>query len=117
MFYKEYILNLRDYARKVYSGKWINKIRENDIVLVDVQDKPRIFWKMGRVKKLHFGDDGNVRSVLLQMPPFRDVVYSIDKLVPLEIQPYTMAVPCLRIRKIQKIRLSIPTRQKLQRIL
>ena len=41
---------------------------------------------MARVKKLHFGDDGKVRNVLLQMPPYRDAVYSINKLYPLEIQ-------------------------------
>ena len=57
LWYQQYLLSLRETAREVYQGEWENRIRVNDIVLVNTKDKPRIHWLMARVVQL-FYDDG-----------------------------------------------------------
>jgi hypothetical protein len=80
MWFSQYLLSLRETIKDVFQHSWENKISINSIVLVHNKDKPRIFWLMGKVLKLHYGEDGKVRSALLKMPNKQTSHYSIKHL-------------------------------------
>lgn len=86
MWYGLYILGLRETSKDVFQTNWDDRIGVNDIVLVNTQKKPKIYWLMGRVTKLIHGDDGKVRSAILRMPNQQTAHYSVKHLYPLEIQ-------------------------------
>ena len=85
-FYNEYLLALRETSRDSYQGHWENRIKIGDIVLINVPNKPRPFWPMGRVLELLTGSDGKVRSVRLKRDDSSEGIHSINLLVPLEME-------------------------------
>ena len=59
-FVKEYLPRL---TCKVKWNTDVQPMKENDLVLVMHQDKPRGLWPQGRIVKVFKGPDGQVRSV------------------------------------------------------
>lgn len=92
LWYSQYLLSLRETSKYNFQSQWENRIKVNDIVLIDTKDKPRIYWSMGRVVRLFSGDDGNVRSVLLKVSNGQEKHYSIRHLYPLEVQTSHLGV-------------------------
>ena len=86
MWYREYLLGLRETTRDIFQTDWQDKIAVGDIVLIDTKNRPRMFWLMGRVLQLFHGDDGRIRQVLLKTSAGRTERYSVAHLYPLEIQ-------------------------------
>ena len=60
----EYLLELRDYHRYHQQHKITNTdiIQVGDVVLVHSSDRPRGFWRLGKVEELISGADGRVRG-------------------------------------------------------
>ena len=86
MWYREYLLGLRENSRDLFHTDWDDKIAVGDVVLINTKNKPRVFWLMGRVLQLLHGDDGRVRQVLLKTSTGRTERYAISHLYPLELQ-------------------------------
>ncbi|XP_043219934.1 uncharacterized protein LOC122380652 [Amphibalanus amphitrite] len=86
MWYREYLLGLRENSRDLFHTDWDDKIAVGDVVLINTKNKPRMFWLMGRVLQLLHGDDGRVRQVLLKTSTGRIERYAISHLYPLELQ-------------------------------
>ena len=79
----EYLTALRE--RHFTKNKlWTNQIKINDVVLVHSDTEKRLKWKMAVVEKLHFGNDGLVRSADIRLSNGR-TNRPICKLYPLEI--------------------------------
>ena len=64
---KEYLLELRESHR--YSRGHLNPshVSVGDIVIVHSTKQPRGFWKLGRIKELLIGRDGEVRGAVLRV--------------------------------------------------
>ena len=86
LWYGQYLLSLREHTRDVFQTDWTDRLSVGNIVLVSAQNKPRIFWQMGRILKLIHSDDGKVRSVMIKMPNKEEAHYSVKHLYPLEVQ-------------------------------
>ena len=65
LWYKNYLLSLREHSKNVYQSKWEKRIKEGDIVLIKAINKARPFWMKGRVLELVVGFDNKIRSVKL----------------------------------------------------
>ena len=84
-FYNEYLLALREVSRDSFQKGWSNRIKVGDVVLINVPNKIRPLWPMGRVIELLPGKDEIVRCVRLKREDNTEGVHSINLLIPLEI--------------------------------
>ena len=84
-WYDSYLLSLREQSRNLYQTDWTNRIQVGDIVLVQMPNKPRPFWLMGRVLEVVLGFDNKIRSVKLQRSDGTVCHHSICHLYPLEL--------------------------------
>ena len=65
----EYLTELRQHHAVLW--KTLNKgttIKEGDLVILKEDKVPRNSWKLGKVKDLHVGKDGQVRGVTVTLP-------------------------------------------------
>ena len=91
IWYREYLLGLRQLHKNLHQVDFANKIKVNDVVLIRNPAKNRKFWKLGKVLELYPGSDGIVRAVKV----FRGdenyrthpqiVIHSLKHLYPLEL--------------------------------
>ena len=88
-WYKDYLLSLRESGRELHQVEWDNLIKLGDIVLIEVPNKSRPFWPMGKVTELLTGDDERIRTVKLIRGDRTEGIYSISLLYPLELNAYT----------------------------
>ena len=63
IWHESYLLSLRETSKDVYDRYWDDVIQVEDIVLIAVPNKPRVWWQMGRVLELMTGADGKTRCV------------------------------------------------------
>ena len=86
IFKNDYLLTLREFKWKPSSN--IPNIKEGDIVHV-YNEKPRMYWRMGKVKNVYPGQDGIIRAAQVQLPPKGDnstsLVRPIQHLYPIEV--------------------------------
>ena len=83
-----YLQELREAHRhfhKLKRGEVMRPPEEGEVVLIK-DNQPRSTWKMGRVKQLYQGDDGEVRFVKLKLPSGNCTKRGIKDLVPLELR-------------------------------
>src|SRR5215469_464820 len=85
LWYNEYLLSLRESARDLHQTEWFNKIKVGDIVLIKDSNKPRPFWKLGKVVDVILGFDNNIRSVRLKQANGEIGLHSICNLYPMEL--------------------------------
>jgi len=85
-WYSEYLLSLRENARDAYQEDWENVLKNDDVVLIEVPNKPRFTWQLGRVLEVLPGKDGIVRCAKVLRPDGSTGVHSVQFLYPLEIQ-------------------------------
>ena len=91
IWYKEYLIGLRDLHRNLHEKSFVNKVRVDEIVLVKNPAHKRHHWKLGRVLELIYGSDNKVRAVKLLRGDVnyrnspRVEVHSISHLFPLEL--------------------------------
>ena len=64
---KEYLLELREAHRQNRGHNKSSEVAIGDIVLVHSEDRPRGFWRLGRIKKHVTGRDGKVRGAIVQV--------------------------------------------------
>ena len=67
-----------------------SKVSVDDVVLIHSSEQPRTFWRLGRVKELLVGKDGEVRGAVLRVSGGRKPTVlqrPIQLLYPLEIPP------------------------------
>ena len=64
---KEYLLELRESHRHHRGSANLSQVSVGDIVIVHSTDQPRGFWKLGRVKELLVGHDGEVQGAVLRV--------------------------------------------------
>ena len=84
---KDYLTSLRERHFSNAPSKTIPTLKVGDIVLVNLDDRHRSLWPLGKIVRLIQDRDGNVRSVQV----FANGSYyerSINKLVPLEVTDY-----------------------------
>ena len=85
LFYTEYLLSLRESGQGILTQGWENRIKVDDVVLIEHPEKPRPFWQLGRVVELLPGKDHVVRCVKVMRTDKSISVHSISKLYPLEL--------------------------------
>ena len=86
LWFKEYLLSLREQCKDLHDVDFENKVKVNDIVLV--KGPPlvkRPFWKLGRVVELFPGDDGKIRSVKVKRTDGEIALHSVSHLYPMEL--------------------------------
>ena len=64
---REYLLELREAHRHHCGRSGTSPIAVNDVVIVCSKDQPRGFWKIGRVKKVLVGRDGQIRGATVRV--------------------------------------------------
>ena len=85
LWYDSYLLSLREACKDLHQINWNNKISIDDIVLVNLLNKSRPYWVLGRVLELVTGHDDKVRSVKLKRGDGVVTHHSINHLYPLEL--------------------------------
>lgn len=91
-FQSEYLLSLRErYQFKLSQPHSTTKrVPEvNEIVLLEDAQQPRNTWQLGRIVKLHFSSDNQIRSVDVCLPNKKIIKRPINKICPLEIKSQT----------------------------
>ena len=66
---KKYLLELRESHRTLKPGSINNpsrNISNGDVVLIHNETQPRGFWKLGHVKNVMTGSDGNIRGASIK---------------------------------------------------
>ena len=89
MWRQDYLLTLRETLPLFHRGLRSQISREpkiGEIVLVKDDNLPRRKWKLALVKEYIFSKDGQIRSVIIQLPNKQLVSRAINHLFPLEIQ-------------------------------
>ena len=82
---KEYLMELR-YFHVISQPKGRSgKVRTGDIVMLQVDRRPRHMWKKARVEELKVGRDGATRTAVLRGANGTVLVYSIQLVFPLEV--------------------------------
>ena len=84
-WYTTYLLSLREHSRDLHQCNWVNKVKAGDVVLINIPNKTRPYWLLGRVLELIVGHDNAVRSVKLKRSDGQVVHPSINHLYPLEL--------------------------------
>ena len=87
---KEYLLELREAHCYHHGNANPSKVSVDDVVLIHSSEQPRTFWRLGRVKELLVGKDGEVRGAVLRVSGGRKPTVlqrPIQLLYPLEIPP------------------------------
>ena len=64
---KEYLLELRESHRYHQGSTNDNQVSIGDVVVINDNDQPRGFWRLGRVQELLVGRDGKVRGAMLRV--------------------------------------------------
>ena len=85
LWHEIYLLNMREFSRKVYQDDWTNRVKIGDVVSVKHPTKPRPFWSLGRVVDVLLGFDNKIRTVRVKLSNGRESNYSICHLYPLEL--------------------------------
>ena len=81
LWFEEYLLSLKSSKS---NQDWTNRIKIGDIVLINLPNKPRPYYKLGRINKVLTGTDNVIRFV--EVKDERGIgVHSINHLYPLEI--------------------------------
>ena len=86
---QDYLLTLRETLPLFHKGSRSQISREpkiGEIVLVKDDNLPRRTWKLALVKEYIFSKDGQIHSVIIQLPNKQLVSRAINNLFPLEIQ-------------------------------
>ena len=90
----EYLLELRDSHRQFQTPKGNhNTIRAGDIVIVHDENRPRGLWKLGRVRELIPGVDGNIRAAFVRVQSgggHSTIKRPVQRLYPLEVREEVM---------------------------
>ena len=84
-YYKDYLLSLRESCKDLHQVDFVNKVKVNDIVLIQSPSKPRPYWLLGRVIQLFPGNDKLVRSVQVKRGDGAIQTHSLKHLYPLEL--------------------------------
>ena len=79
------MINLREFHKQKYQKEQV--ISEGDVVIVQVDNVKRGFWKMGIVESLIHGRDGVVRGVRIRKAGSKRETLNrpISKIYPMEI--------------------------------
>ena len=85
LWYDSYLLSLRESCRDLHQVNWDDKIPIDEIVLVELLNKSRPYWVLGRVLELTRGHDDKIRSVKLKRRDGVVAHHSINHLYPLEL--------------------------------
>lgn len=93
-----YQQTLREQLRKRFRSEYLSqlvlrqeknttykRVKIGDIVLIECEDKRKIFWPMAKVIKLYPGKDTNVRVVRLKTST-KEMVRPVQKIYPLELE-------------------------------
>ena len=86
---QDYLLTLRETIPlfdKSSRSSILRQPRIGEIVLVKDENLPRRTWKMALIKEFIFSKDGEIRSVIIQLPNKQLVSRAINHLFPLEIR-------------------------------
>ena len=84
-FYKEYLVNIKDFKHNYDSGNTNPKI--GDIVHIKVENQPRTQWRLGRISEIIVGKDKIVRAAKVKTPlgeHCTEIIRPIQHLYPLE---------------------------------
>ncbi len=82
---EEYLLALREQFKDLHEVNWHNKIKINDVVLIQLPNKSRPFWLLGRVVELIAGYDNKIRSAKIKRADGQVQIHSLKHLYPLEL--------------------------------
>ena len=92
LWYEDYLLSLRSLYKNLHGAEFINRVKENDLVLIKNPVKSRQHWCLGKIVQLIHGADDKVRFVkLLRGDAKYDSgtrkleLHSIKNLYPLEL--------------------------------
>lgn len=85
---QEYILQLQ--SAHTGNKKAQPIVQEGDLVLFSKENTPRHCWPLARIKCLHPGRDGCIRSGILQLPNGSTIRRPIALMVPLELLDSTL---------------------------
>ena len=64
---REYLLELRECHRQQQGSNHPTKVSVGDLVIVHSTEQPRAFWKLGLIKKLLTGSDGETRGAVIKV--------------------------------------------------
>ena len=93
LWYEQYLLSLRERSKHLYQGKWEDRIKVGDIVLIKAPNRPRPFWMLGRVLEIIMGFDSKVRSVKVKQGNGAIEYHSVCNLFPMEISTAQKGTP------------------------
>ena len=86
---KEYLLELRETHRHHRGHTCPSLVAVDDVVIMPSADRPRSFWKLGRVKEILTGRDGKIRGAVLQVAgkgrQATQLYRPVELLYPLEV--------------------------------
>ncbi|MCL4143219.1 UNVERIFIED_CONTAM: hypothetical protein GTU68_003428 [Idotea baltica] len=85
LWYKDYLLSLREHSKNLHQSNWENRIKVGDIVLIKLLNKPRPFWLLGRGLEIIISYDNKIRSVKIKQGNGLTANHSIKNLYPLEL--------------------------------
>jgi hypothetical protein len=85
LWYQSYLLGLRQQYKDLHDSNWTNKIKVDDVVLVQLPNKSRPYWVLGRVLSLIEGSDEKVRSANIKRGDGHTQLHSLKHLYPLEL--------------------------------
>ena len=92
LWYEDYLLSLRTLYKNLHGAEFINRVKENDLVLIKNPVKSRQHWCLGKIVQLIYGADDKVRSVKLLRGDAKYEsgirkleLHSIKNLYPLEL--------------------------------
>jgi hypothetical protein len=60
--------------------------KEGEVVLINDEKQPRLFWQIGRIQDLVKSSDGAIRSAMVRKANARIISRPINLLHPLELQ-------------------------------
>ena len=85
----DYLLALRESLPLSHKESWSQIMRQpkiGEIVLVKDDNQPRRTWKLALIKEYILSKDGQIRTVIIQLPNRQLISRAINHLFPLEIQ-------------------------------
>ena len=85
LWYDRYLLSLRELCRDLHQVNWNGRISIDDIVIVKLLNKSRLYWELGCVLELIGGHNDIVRSVKLKRGNGVVAHHSINHLYPLQL--------------------------------
>lgn len=80
---KEYLSLLRNFHTSETTAP--SELHLGQVVIVQDSQKPKLFWRLGRVEKLNVGRDGAIRSCMIKLANGRTIQRPVNHLYPLEM--------------------------------